>query len=448
MAKSVTSGVAYPRDTNALSTELAALSTPGVDGWDVLQQILHTKNVSNGAQKGELLYRFTSASALTGTGVQTVTDSSSVTWDGSGTVKLDVAANGTGGVQITGLSVPVRVKTLTLLAYVPDYTAVKKIQPYVSQGASLTPNYIQYPNYTPSSAGQRNYNGWHLIDVTTDMWTTVATGVTADGTTAKVLRVDLQAETAKAATIYLAAAYVNLKNRPRIFFTFDDGRKSVIRNAFPIAQDYNIPCTAYIIPPVLGTTGTTNFMTQTEVDVLHEAWWCIANHAYNSSQAVTSDSFSEIGLSAYIAQVIQCRDWLEARGYRGARHHAYVEGAYDGTLVDAMAAAGMLTGRTIAGNVGTGAQGEIHSLGDHRAFVLNGGVQLNSTNVLATVEAEIDRAIRDGRDLIITGHDILTAAEGGATATSWTTSDFATLCGYVADLRAKGRCDILPMDCF
>ena len=403
---------------------------------------------SDPAPLGEVLHAFSSVTGLTGTGTQTFAVDNTVTWRGQPTVKLDVAAGLTGGVNISTLSTRLRDKTLTLAVYVPDYTTVAKLQPFMSHTAGLGANYVQHPNYTPATAGQRNHNGWHLIDVTADMFTVVGTGVTADGTAIQTLRLDLQAVAGSAATVYIGAAYLNLRNRPRIFMTFDDGRRSVIRNAFPITQKYNIPCTAYIIPPLLGATGITNYFTEDDALRLHDANWCIGNHGYNLNQSTTADSYTEIGLSPYVAQAVACKDWLDVRGFRGGAHHAYVEGAYDGALVAAMAAAGMQTARTIAGNVTTGAQGEIHSLGRHRYLNLNGGLQISSAQTVANHITEVDRAIRDGRDLFITAHDIFTAAEGGNGATSGLNTDFDTLCAHLAGLRANGKCDLLPVDRF
>lgn len=55
-------------------------------------------------------------------------------------------------------------------------------------------------------------------------------------------------------------------------------------------------------------------------------------------------------------------------------------------------------------------------------------------------------AIRDGRALIITAHDVLSTAEGGAGATAYLDTDFEELVSYVAGKRGVGMCDVMTID--
>ena len=393
------------------------------------------------AGAGELLYAFTDHTALSVVSGAVLGTSSAVQWNGQNTVSITTpSAGAVCGMQKNGLSTRLRNKSLVIPVYVPDYTKMGKIQVYIAHTAIGT-NHAHY-TYSFNASTSHDYNGWHLVEVTGNMWTSVGTGITGDGSTIADLRVDISAETGELATAYVGAAYLNDRSKSNIIFTFDDGRVSQFTNAFPIMQRYNIPGTCYIIPQGIDAAtaiGSAN------VEIMRDNGWCVANHA-NHDGVGTNDSYAEIGLSTYVAQVEAAAVWLAARGYSGAWHHAYVEGSYDGALAAALEAAGVKTARTISGSVTTGAQCMCTNYGVHRRMALHGGMQLNSTYVLAIVEAEIDKAIRDGRTLILTAHDIRTTQEGGAGSAAWTTGDFDALCAYVAAYRANGLCDTPNID--
>lgn len=393
------------------------------------------------AGAGELLYAFTDHTAVSAVSGAVLATSSSVQWDGQNTISITTPSAGAAcGMSKNGLSTRLRNKSLVVPVYIPDYTKLGKVQVYIAHVAIGT-NYAHY-TYSLEAASHSLYNGWHLFEVTQDMWTSVGTGITADGSTIAEIRVDIKARAGELSTIYVGAAYLNDRSRSNIIFTFDDGRVSQITNAFPIMEKYNVPGTCYIIPNVINDATA---MGESNLSILHDRGWCIANHA-NHDGIGTDDSYAEIGLSEYVSQVAESAAWLESRGFTGAYHHAYVEGSYDGVLVDALSAIGLKTARTIAGSVTTGAQCMCTNYGVHRRLALTGGMQLNSSYVLATVQAEVDRAIRDGRSLIITAHDIKTTQEGGAGSTSWTTADFETLVAYVAGKRADGLCNTPNID--
>lgn len=389
---------------------------------------------NGGALKGDVLHRFTSAAALTPVSSGVLSNSAGVTFEGAQTVKyLSPSAGTVAGLQITGLSAPMRTASFVLLCYIPDYSKVQTITPYVSQGATLTPNYINYTGYSLVNDSHR-YNGWHAIEVSQNMWTAAGTGAVYDGTSAKVLRIDVTPTPGNVAEVYFAVAYLNTSNQPSIIFTWDDCRTTQYTNVFRIANKYSIPTNVYAIPTLFGAA---NHFTADQGREI-EAWGGVmANHAMYDAGA-GGDSYEEIGLAAYSAQVFACRDWLDANRFLGGAHHAYVEGKYDQLLADALAAGGIKTARCISGNTTTGAQSMTEAWGVQRRLALKGGMQFNSARSLAEMKTEVDRAVRDGRSLIFTGHDIFTAAEGGAGGISWLDTDLDALMDYVAAYRAKG----------
>jgi peptidoglycan/xylan/chitin deacetylase (PgdA/CDA1 family) len=385
--------------------------------------------------RGDLLKRFTDTAGLTAVSGGLLSVATDYQFEGQPTLRFQSpSAGAVAGFSINTLSTRVRNSSLVLLVYIPDYTKVQTIQPYVSQGTTLT-NYVTYSGYSLANDSHK-YNGLHCIEVSQDMWAPTGTGVTYDGAPAQLLRVDVTPRAGQIADVRVIGAWLNSYHKPAVIFTFDDCRLSQYTNAFPLLSKYDIPVNAYVIPPLFGAAG---HFTEDQAREIQAAGGSICNHAFHNGVG-TNDSYSEIGFAAYLAQVLQCRDWLEARGFNGARHHAYVEGMYDQTLTDAMAANGMLTGRCISGNTTTGAQSMSAAFGVPRRLALKGGLQLSSARTLAEYKTEIDRAVRDGRDLIITAHDVFTAAEGGSGALSIVDTDFLALAAHVADYRAKGQC--------
>lgn len=388
------------------------------------------------AVKGDLLHRFTSAAALTGITAPVLSDSTSVRFEGAQTVRfLSPSAGTTAGVQVLSLNVPTRTSSFILLCFIPDWSKVSAVIPYISQGATISPNFVSYSAYSLTNDSHK-YNGWHAIEISQDMWTATGTGVVYDGTTTKSLRVDVAPRAGQIAEVFFAAVYLNTWSMPSIMFTYDDGRISQYQNAFRLHKKNKIPMNCYVIPPLLGTAGQ---FTEANAQEIEAQGGSICNHAFYEGVGGL-DSFSEIGLAPYVTQVEQCRDWLAARNFSGALHHAYVEGAYDETLAAEMVRIGMSTARTISGNNTTGAQSMTTAWGVHRRMALKGGLQFNTSRTVVNAKLEIDRAIRDGRSLIFTGHDVFTAAEGGTGALSWLDTDLEQIFDYVAAYRAKGQC--------
>ena len=386
--------------------------------------------------KGDLLHRFTDAAALTAVSGGVLANAPGVTFEGNATVCFTSPSAGTtAGLQITGLSAPTRNSSFILLCYIPDYSKVQTIIPYVSQGATLTPNYVSFSGYSLTNDSHK-YSGWHAIEVSQDMWTATGTGIVYDGTTAKVLRVDVTPRAGQIADVYFAGVYLNTWAIPSIMITWDDGRLSQFQNGLRLHKRHNIPMNCYVIPPLLGTAGQ---FTEDNAREIEAQGGSICNHAFHDGLSA-NDSFSEIGLAPYVTQVAQCRDWLDARKFTGALHHAYVEGAYDETLCAEMVRIGMATGRTISGNNTTGAQSMTTAWGVHRRMALKGGLQFNTSRTVVNAKLEIDRAIRDGRSLMFTGHDVFTASEGGTGALSWLDTDLDQILDYIAAYRAKGQC--------
>ena len=121
--------------------------------------------------KGDLLHRFTDAAALTAVSGGVLANAPGVTFEGSQTVRFTSPSAGTtAGLQITGLSAPTRNSSFILLCYIPDYSKVQTIIPYMSQGATLTPNYVSFSGYSLTNDSHK-YSGWHAIEVSQDMWT-------------------------------------------------------------------------------------------------------------------------------------------------------------------------------------------------------------------------------------------------------------------------------------
>lgn len=184
-------------------------------------------------------------------------------------------------------------------------------------------------------------------------------------------------------------AFLETDVRPgMISLAFDDGWIDTYAVAFPRMQALGLTGTAYIIPSRLGQEG---YLTQEQVDALHEAGWAIAGH---SDEDLTNLSPSEAA-----REVASVYGYLVNRNYRGGDHYAYPDGGYDRQIRQEVARY-FATGRTI----------------DPYAQPLSGidPYRLSSLSVyddhdLAFLTDLIDRVVADGDWLILTFHRLTDA---------------------------------------
>lgn len=209
-----------------------------------------------------------------------------------------------------------------------------------------------------------------------------------------------------------------------IIITFDDGRDSQYA-AFQYAAARGVNVTNYIVSDWIDTA---DHLTAAQIVEMDAAGWDIANHTKEhlrfTDQLVTQENIE--------AAIAACRDYLDGLGLtRASRHLAYPWGAYLGsdsgaTTFAAMAATGMLTGRTTAES--------IFNVGD---YLPGNPYQIPSLNIdyndsLASVKAAIDDAIANGTVLCLYFHGFVNSSPA---ATEWTYADWEALIDYIVATR-------------
>ena len=127
---------------------------------------------------------------------------------------------------------------------------------------------------------------------------------------------------------------------PALIFTFDDGSPTSYTIAFDYMQSKNMKGTLYAITDNVGAVG---YVTLAQITEMYAAGWDIANHTDDHTDLTT------VAQAVAQAHVADAKTALDAWGFtRASDHVSYPFGAYNDTVVAAMIAESMLTGRTIA----------------------------------------------------------------------------------------------------
>jgi peptidoglycan/xylan/chitin deacetylase (PgdA/CDA1 family) len=186
---------------------------------------------------------------------------------------------------------------------------------------------------------------------------------------------------------------------------------------------------------VMGTTyivsdwiDTKDYLTEAQILAYDAAGWDVANHTKEhlrfTDQLVTQANIE--------AAIVACRDYLEGIGLtRASRHLAYPWGAYIGgdsgaTTFAAMAATGMLTGRTTAPG-----DFDVGNYIPSDPYQIPGNV-VRADKTLETAKSYIDDAIANGTVVCLYLHNF---TNDTPTATEWTYSDWEALIDYIVATR-------------
>lgn len=252
---------------------------------------------------------------------------------------------GTNGLKITGVTTggsPGCKKTVSF-----DFKDARNIliKLFVYDITKITGVYIYFTTNNwgndayKSIAASELRNGWNyflfaLSDFSIDgnfTWLSTING----------MKIRIDQVTGQIGSVTWGGLYINHTMKPEIMITFDDGRDQVFTNAYPIMRDYGIKGTAYINSTLIGST---NYMTNAQLDELYAAGWDISNHTpghtlLTSVPLITAESAIKGGI-----------DDLLARGYeRSAYHIAYPGGGHNDDVVRISHELGNKTGRIAGG---------------------------------------------------------------------------------------------------
>ena len=120
-----------------------------------------------------------------------------------------------------------------------------------------------------------------------------------------------------------------------IVLTFDDGLLSQYLNALPVLTDMSIPAVFFALPGF--NDGVHRYMGTAELQAMANAGLEVEAHTCNHPNL---PRLARLNLSAFFAEVQDCKGILEGITGRSVDYLAYPYGAYDLTVLDAVSRAG------------------------------------------------------------------------------------------------------------
>ena len=254
------------------------------------------------------------------------------------------------------------------------------------------------------------HEGWNLVSVSADEF---AGGASWSERMIR-LRVELVADTGSVAQANFDDLRAGVAARPAVVMSFDDGDASVYSTAYPIMRARGLRGTAYIVSSSVGASGK---MTLTQLRVLDADGWDIGNHSSTHRDLATLD------LASVEKELDDCAGFLTKNGLpRSARDVAYPLGSYDQTVLQAMEATGMTTGRTVSYRP--------ESLPMDEPYLISASGASAAQQTVAQIESSIDRAVNDGATIHLFFHGVASQADGYYQSTS----DFTAICDYLSKL--------------
>ena len=257
------------------------------------------------------------------------------------------------------------------------------------------------------------HEGWNLMSVPKSDF--VSTGGASWSNPMVRLRVELVADAGKIAQASFADLRCGVTARPAVVISFDDGDASVYSTAYPIMSAHGLQGTAYVVSSLVGTPGK---MTLAQLQELYAGGWDIGNHTSTHADLSTLD------LAAAERELSDCASFLTLRGMpRAARDVAYPDGNYNQTVLQAMAATGMLTGRTVSYRP--------EALPMDEPYLISASGANATQSTVAQIESSIDRAVRDGATIHLFFHALAPKADSYRQSTA----NFTAICDYIDKLR-------------
>ncbi|NTV30717.1 polysaccharide deacetylase family protein [candidate division WWE3 bacterium] len=211
---------------------------------------------------------------------------------------------------------------------------------------------------------------------------------------------------------------ISNSSRSMLSITFDDGHSSDYTLARQVMESKGYKGNLFIIPSYLGTNG---YMTQTQVDTMHNSGWEISGHG-ETNLTTLSAADQESNLSS-------TKQYLQSHGYRGAEIFAYPNGGVNPSIMTLTQKYYSLA-RTI---VNTNQPiSYMNPMTIHSRIV-------HDYDSTATVQGWIDSAIANKEWLILTFHRITPTAP--SSSIEYLQSNFQTIVNYAS----SSGIEVLPM---
>lgn len=341
----------------------------------------------------------------------------------AGTATVDLNATGLGLANFTAGT-----GKLVAHLYIEDEQTIKQVRPYIGT-SGLGRNMDR--TYRISNDNDFRINGHHIIDVHPDV-ATANTLLTTDTVDDCRLRIDVQ-PTGNNTVIWIGGLYVPEPTTDRwLVITFDDADvtlytrthaelvKRGLRGTFGMNWDdgSSTPRTGVGAPGAL-------FLTPEQAAEMYDYGHDLASHnivntAYPSVLPVGAQPTDADRLT-YCTAFRYTRNLMRSLGYtRGLGYHPFVQGRFDGALLDAMKAHGVVIARS------AGVEGNVEPFMLNRQSVLRMR-KLGNGASLAQAKGWIDTARTRAQDALVMGHAL---ADTSTDAITWAQSNFAGMLDY------------------
>lgn len=341
----------------------------------------------------------------------------------AGAATVDLNATGLGLANHTA-----GVGKLVVHLYIEDEQTVKQVRPYVGI-SGLARNMDR--TYRISNDNDFRINGHHIIDVHPDV-ATANTVLTTDTVDDCRLRIDVQ-PTGNATVIWVGGIYVPAPTTERwLVVTFDDADVSIytrthaelkkrgLFGTFGMNWDdgSSAPRTGVGAPGAL-------FLTAAQAAEMYAYGHDLASHniVNTAYPAVlpTAAQPTDTDRLTYCTAYRYTRNLMRSLGYtRSLGYHPFVQGKFDGALLGAMKAHGVVIARS------AGVEGNVEPFMLQRQSVV-WMRKLGNGASLAQGKAWCDAARTRAQDVLLMGHAL---ADTAADSTTWAQSDFASLLDY------------------
>lgn len=392
-----------------------------------------TRTVVSGANEGNF-------TAIAGAGVTKTTDSD-VLYDGQATTRVDVPATLSGFFEI-GMAAatstfdawgaatpqpgqmglvymtdrPERITAFTLFLGDATFTA------YGTSSWSGVSNFL--PLAMQWATGYNVQQAWSLTGAPT--WT---------GARRWKVRVNVSA--GEAMRFWVAKLSQVSRERAAFCLTSDDGYDEHYSYLYPACVSRGVPQSLAISRDLVASSAA--FVTEAQlIEMQNDPSGLVelVNHCLGN------DSLNDIGLSAYLDAVEQCREYLDQLGSPiGARQHVYVQGVNSPALITELIARGYESARRASTQNFTSYKRQRFYANPREKLNIPISFSLDSGTSLAQAKAKIDQCILEGGVCVAMGHRY----EAAAGVLTWATGDMDQLLDYVVQKSREGSLDMIKL---
>lgn len=288
--------------------------------------------------------------------------------------------------------------------YVHDAAKLASVTLFTSSTNSDT--FAAYYSVTTSAF----HNGWNAWNIRTADW--AAFGGESWANTIRRLRVRINAVAEQVAEVTVDEWQAGDVGLPGVMFAFDDGYLNTYTEAFAYMRQEFLRATLYMVTDAINVEGR---LSAAQLEVMNAAGWDIGNHSAGHTNLTT------LSQAEAQAEFATAKAALDALGLtRASGHVAYPFGAWNATVLAAMAAEAMLSGR-----ITQPYRGLILSVGDwHQLECQN----VANTTTLETAKGYVNSAKSRNEVVMLLFHSLVVEP---TVATHWAIADFRALVDYV-----------------